>query len=122
MKFDSNIPIYIQIIQEIKRLIVIETYKPSEKIPSVRELAVALGVNPNTVQRALSELEREGLLNSERTSGRFISEDKDVIDQLKLDVVYQKIDQFIQEIKLYGCSDEFITNTVKERVKHGKFN
>lgn len=122
MKFDSNMPIYLQIMQEIKRLIVTDVFKPSEKIPSVRELAVEFGVNPNTVQRALSELEREGLLNSERTSGRFISDDQDLIDKLKLDVVYQKIDQFMQEIKLYGCSDEFIINSIRERVVHGKFN
>lgn len=122
MKFDSNLPIYLQIMDEIKRLIVTDVYKSSEKIPSVRELAVEFGVNPNTVQRALSELEREGLLNSERTSGRFISEDKLLIDKLKLDVVFQKIDQFINEVKLYGCSDEMIINNVKERLNHGKTN
>ena len=71
MDFDTNLPIYLQIMTEIKRLIITGTYKPSQKIPSVRELAIDYGVNPNTVQRALSELEREGLVASERTSGRF---------------------------------------------------
>lgn len=122
MKFDSNLPIYLQIMNEIKRLIVTDVYETSDKIPSVRELAVEFGVNPNTVQRALSELEREGLLNSERTSGRFISEDKALIDKLKLDVIFQKVDQFISEVKLYGCSDEMIIKTVKERLDHGKVN
>lgn len=122
MKFDSNLPIYLQIMDEIKRLIVTDVYKPSEKIPSVRELAVEFGVNPNTVQRALSELEREGLLNSERTSGRFISEDIALIENLKLDVVFQKIDQFIDEVRLYGCSDQEIINNVRERLANGKID
>ena len=56
MNFDSNMPIYLQIMDEIKRWIVTDVYQPSQKIPSVRELAVEFGVNPNTVQRALSEL------------------------------------------------------------------
>lgn len=122
MKFDSNLPIYLQIMDEIKRLIVTDIYKPSDKIPSVRELAVEFGVNPNTVQRALSELEREGLLNSERTSGRFISEDSGLIDKLKLDVVFQKIDQFIEEVRLFGCSDQEIIDNIRERLDYGKIN
>lgn len=60
MNFDSKMPIYLQIMDEIKRWIVTDVYQPSQKIPSVRELAVEFGVNPNTVQRALSELERSG--------------------------------------------------------------
>lgn len=120
MKFDSNIPIYLQIMDEIKRWIVTDVYHPSQKIPSVRELAVSFGVNPNTVQRALSELEREGLLASERTIGRYISEDAEKIKALKDDVIRQKADVFIEEIRQYGCSDETIMTIVKERLYNGK--
>ena len=83
MNFDSKMPIYLQIMDEIKRWIVTDVYQPSQKIPSVRKLAVEFGVNPNTVQRALSELERSGLVASERTSGRFICNDTEMIRKLK---------------------------------------
>ena len=87
MNFDSNMPIYLQIMDEIKRWIVTDIYQPSQKIPSVRELAVEFGVNPNTVQRALSELERSGLVASERTAGRFICNDPSLyfIHNLQID-------------------------------------
>ena len=82
MNFDSKMPIYLQIMDEIKRWIVTDVYQPSQKIPSVRELAVEFGVNPNTVQRALSELERSGLVASERTSGRFICNDTEKLIEI----------------------------------------
>lgn len=120
MKFDANLPIYIQIMDEIKRRIVIGEYTSAQKVPPVRELAVNFGVNPNTVQRALSELEREGLLVSERTAGRFISEDVEKIAALKKTVCEQKVDAFIKEIQQYGWSEEEIMTTMKERLQYGK--
>lgn len=122
MKFDSNLPIYLQIMDEIKRLIITDVYTPSQKIPSVRELAVSFGVNPNTVQRALSELEREGLLNSERTSGRFICNDITLIQKLKKNMIEQKTDQYIDEVRMFGFDDEAIIQNVKERLYNGKVN
>lgn len=120
MKFDSNLPIYLQIMDEIKRLIITDVYVPSQKIPSVRELAVSFGVNPNTVQRALSELEREGLLNSERTSGRYISEDVVLLQKLKDNMIQQKTDQYIEEVRMFGFDDEAIIQNVRERLNNGK--
>lgn len=122
MKFDSNLPIYLQIMDEIKRLIITDVYIPSQKIPSVRELAVSFGVNPNTVQRALSELEREGLLNSERTSGRFICDDITLIQKLKKNMIEQKTDQYIDEVRMFGFDDEAIIQNVRERLYNGKVN
>lgn len=122
MKFDSNLPIYLQIMDEIKRLIITDVYTPSQKIPSVRELAVSFGVNPNTVQRALSELEREGLLNSERTSGRFICDDITLIQKLKKSMIEQKTDQYIDEVRMFGFDDEAIIQNVRERLYNGKVN
>ena len=120
MDFDTNLPIYLQIMTEIKRLIKTGTYKPSQKIPSVRELAIDYGVNPNTVQRALSELEREGLVASERTSGRFICDDIERIQKLRVTMMKEKTDQFLREIHEYGFDEEELMETIRERLQNGK--
>ena len=80
MEFESNRPIYLQIVDEIKSRIVSGSYEPGEKLPSVRDFAAELSVNPNTMQRALAQLESEGLIYTERTSGRFVSKDVVIID------------------------------------------
>ena len=120
MDFDTNLPIYLQIMTEIKRLIITGTYKPSQKIPSVRELAIDYGVNPNTVQRALSELEREGLVASERTSGRFLCDDIERIQKLRVTMMKEKTDQFLREIHEYGFDEEELMETIRERLQNGK--
>ena len=81
--YDTNVPIYLQLIEKIQRMIVTGEWRAGERIPAVRELALAFGVNPNTMQRALAELERDGLLYSERTSGRFVTEDQAHILRLR---------------------------------------
>ena len=80
--FDDNLPIYLQIIRILKSDLARGKYQPGEKLPAVRELAMAAGVNPNTMQKALSELERDGLVKSQRTSGRFVTEDKEKIMEI----------------------------------------
>ncbi|MCI9530188.1 MAG: GntR family transcriptional regulator [Lachnospiraceae bacterium] len=90
---DSDRPIFIQIIDKIQMDIISGLYQPGDKLPSVRELAQEASVNPNTMQKALSELERTGLVYSQRTSGRFITEDTDMICLLK--------EQQAQEIALH---------------------
>lgn len=120
MKFDDNIPIYKQIMDECKRRIIIDEYQPGMKVPPVRELAVEFGVNPNTVQRAMSDLEREGLFVSERTSGRFICQDKALIEALKNSAVREKITAFLEEMKQYGCNEEEIIQMIRERYNNGK--
>ena len=80
---DSARPIYLQIIERVQMDIVTGHYQPGDKLPSVRDLAQEAAVNPNTMQKALSELERSGLIYSQRTSGRFITEDKELIHQMK---------------------------------------
>ena len=76
-EFSNDAPIYTQLIQQIKVGIVAGVFPPGERLPSVRELATEAGVNPNTMQRALAELERDGLVYSQRTAGRFVTEDKE---------------------------------------------
>ena len=84
-ELDSKRSIYGQIIERIQNRIVTGAYPPGGKLPSVRDLAEEAGVNPNTMQRALSELERTGVIYSQRTSGRFVTEDESMITQLKED-------------------------------------
>ena len=76
-KFNDEQPIYQQIISQIKERIVAGEWKAGSKLKSVRELALEAGVNPNTMQKALAELEREGLVYSQRTAGRFVSDNKE---------------------------------------------
>jgi DNA-binding transcriptional regulator YhcF (GntR family) len=74
-QFDNDMPIYSQLVGQIKQRIVAGVFPPGERLPSVRDLATDAGVNPNTMQRALQELERNGLVFSQRTAGRFVTED-----------------------------------------------
>ena len=83
-KFNDGAPIYLQIVNTLKRNIASGAYPPGSRLPSVRDLALEAGVNPNTMQRALSELERSGLVNSQRTAGRFITEDASALLDLRI--------------------------------------
>lgn len=99
---NSDRPIYAQILEIIRLRIITGIYKPGEKIPSVRELAAEAGVNPNTMQKALSELERGGLVTALRTSGRVVTEDKAMIAETRNRLAKEKIDEFIGEMKELG--------------------
>ena len=85
--FSNDAPIYTQLIEQIKVGIVAGAFPPGERLPSVRDLATEAGVNPNTMQRALAELERDGLVFSQRTAGRFVTEDKTMIEQAKKELL-----------------------------------
>lgn len=115
MEFNQNIPIYLQIIDLFKRRIARNEYLPGQKIESVRELACQLEVNPNTVQRALSELERMNLVRSERTAGRFISMDEELIKQMKEEIINEKIDTFLSEIAELGWTVEELMQELDRR-------
>lgn len=80
---DDTRPIYLQLEDIIKSKIIAGIYKPGQKLPSVRELAAEAAVNPNTMQKALAELERSGLVYTQRTSGRYITEDTAIMKNLK---------------------------------------
>ena len=95
MEFDSSAPIWRQLVDEFTRRIVCHEWAPGAKLPGVREIAAALGVNPNTAQRALAELEREGLCRSERTTGRFVTENQDRIDAARADLARSAADAFV---------------------------
>lgn len=95
---DSSRPIYAQIIEKVSLDIVSGKYQPGDKLPSVRDLAAQAGVNPNTMQKALSELERENLVHSARTSGRFITEDKDMIEKMREELASTQIKEFLNKM------------------------
>lgn len=110
----SDRPIYSQLMEYIKISIVSGKYKPGAKIPSVRELASEASVNPNTMQKALTELERLGLLFSVRTSGRFITEDSKMIEEMKCNLAKEEIQAFLKKMEEIGFTKEEAIETIKE--------
>ncbi len=105
-KLDEGMPIYMQIMNQIRQQVASGKLKTGERMPSVRELAVDFGVNPNTMQRALSELEREKLLCTERTSGRFVTRDTTLIKELRMQEANKAATVFQQQMEALGFSPE----------------
>lgn len=103
-KFNNDSPIYQQIMEQIKAMIATGILKAGDKLPSVRELAIEAEVNPNTMQKALSELEREGLLCSKRTSGRFVSDNPANANNLQEEMMMDCVKTFIENMKKLGYS------------------
>lgn len=113
---DSDRPIFIQIVEHLQYDIISGVYQPGQKLPSVRDLASEASVNPNTMQRALSELERDGYMHSERTSGRFITEDTYLIDALKTRLATAQVKEFLDRMKKMGLSNEEILKLVNNEL------
>lgn len=107
-QFDDKLPIYLQIIHILKQDLACGKYPPGQKLPAVRELALEAGVNPNTMQKALSELERDGLLKSQRTAGRFVTEDKEKIMEVRRTLAYDEIERMVENISSLGYRREDI--------------
>lgn len=112
--FDKNIPIYLQIEEMIRLAIIKEEYKIGEKLPSVREYAIMLKINPNTINRALLELEEEGLIKTQRTNGKYITEDKEIIKKSKQEYIKKLTNEFINKMKDINVSKEEILDLIKE--------
>ena len=113
-KFDGNAPIYTQLVDQMKLGIVSGEWIPGQRIPAVRELAVDAGVNPNTMQRALQELERQGLMFSQRTSGRFLTEDREMIEDAKRTLANRHISAFIRQMQALGYTRQVIVAMLEE--------
>ena len=113
MDFNSTVPIYLQLMNDIKLQIVSGQLQPGEKLASVRDLAMQYAVNPNTMQKALSELERENLLFSQRTSGRFVTIDEGVISALRQSMASEHVEALIRALKGMGYGDEEIIELIK---------
>ena len=112
--FRSDQPIYAQLISGIKLGIVSGALSPGERLPSVRDLAMEAGVNPNTMQRALQELEREGMVFSQRTAGRFVTEDVSLIESAKRSFAEEHIRVFLEGMGRLGYSREEILSLLQE--------
>ena len=115
--FQPSVPIYLQIIAQLKRRIAAGELPPGGRIASVRELAAAFGVNPNTMQRALTELEREGLLYTERTAGRFVTADEERIKMARTELAQACIERFLREMHALGIPGEGVLALVREAQK-----
>lgn len=105
-QFDSSRPIYAQLVERLKARILAGTYQSGGHLDSVRDLAAAAGVNPNTMQRALAQLEAEGLVRTERTSGRFVTEDTDLIEQLRVSAARNIAADFLEQMRSIGYTPQ----------------
>lgn len=115
--FKNGIPIYAQIIDEMTMRIASHSYSPGEKLQSVRELALDAGVNPNTMQRALTELERRGLVYSERTSGRFVTKEEAVLRELHAELAQKYFEELTEKLRKIGMDDTEIKESVDRWIK-----
>ena len=111
--FHSNQPIYTQLIEQLTLAILSGEYPTGGKLPAVRELAAEAGVNPNTMQRALAELERTGLVYTQRTAGRFVTEDAAVIDSAKQELAHQQVWAFLRRMERMGYDREQAAQLVR---------
>ena len=104
--FDNERPIYVQLVEKIRLEIISGKLGLGSRLPSVRELALTARVNPNTMQKALVELEEEGLVYTERTNGKFVTENKELIETLKKKLAKEKVTNYLNDMKNIGISYE----------------
>ena len=123
-EFQDHLPIYAQLMDTLKRRIITGRYLPGEKLPSVRELAAEAGINPNTVQRAFSELEREGLIYTQRATGKYVTENADEIKSARQALAKTQVAEFLSNMRSLGYSvgDVIVLlqsfNESEEEIKH----
>lgn len=117
MDFNNNLPIYIQIMDYLKKQIISQELKEGDKLDSVRELSSKLKVNPNTIQRSYQELEREGLLYTQRGMGTFVTEDVEVVSRLKKEMAKDVVSNFIIEMKQLGFGPDEIVDIINSKVR-----
>jgi GntR family transcriptional regulator len=115
--FESGLPIYQQLINEIKLQIVSGAYRPGDRLEPVREMAQKYGVNPNTVQRSMAELERQNLVYSERTTGRFITDDGGLIMQMRQEMADEYTKDFLQKMREMGFDRSEIGEMIQRQLE-----
>ncbi|ADQ45111.1 transcriptional regulator, GntR family [Caldicellulosiruptor kronotskyensis 2002] len=116
VEFNPNVPIYLQVLEYLKKQIVSGKIRPGEKLPSVREMAQRFNINPNTAQRVFQELEREGLAKTERGIGNFVTSDTKLIQDLKEKMAEKIIEDFILAMKEIGYDKEEILNLLNKKL------
>ena len=118
-QLNSDRPIYLQLVEIIQMQIVSGLYKPGDKLPSVRELAAEASVNPNTMQKAFAELERSGLIITQRTSGRIVTEDREMIKSIQLELAKESIREFFKKMEELGYEKEEIVALTEAAAEEG---
>lgn len=106
--FENDRPIYIQLVEKLKLAIVAGEYPAGERLPSVRDLAIEIKANPNTVQRALVDLEQTGLIYTQRTNGKFVTEDKDLVKRIREELAKEAFGKFQENMKQLGFKEDEI--------------
>ena len=112
--FENERPIYIQLVEMIRIDIVSGKFQKGQKLPSVRELALMMKVNPNTMQKALMELEEEKLIYTERTNGKYVTEDEKLIEKIKKQLAQEKVNNYLNSMKNIGISYELAVKYLQE--------
>ena len=113
-EFDNNIPIYIQLVEQLKIYIISGNIEPGERLPSVRDLALQTKVNPNTMQKALVELEEEKLVYTDRTNGKFVTSDKMLIESLRKEYALELTNKYFANMESIGISREEIVGYLSD--------
>lgn len=113
-EFDNNIPIYIQLVEQLKIYIISGKIKPGERLPSVREFALQTKVNPNTMQKALAELEELTLIYTERTNGKFVTTNQDLINKLKYEYASELSNKYFSSMKSVGFNKSEVIEYLKK--------
>ena len=116
--FDNERPIYLQLVEALRQQIAAQQFQPGERLPSVRELALQAKVNPNTMQKALSELESDGLIFTERTNGKFVTTNTSAIEGARSALAKEKAQRYLREMRAIGMDAEaavaYLTKEVNE--------
>ncbi len=112
--FDNERPIYIQLVEMIRIDIVSDKFEKGQRLPSVRELALMMKVNPNTMQKALAELEDEKLIYTERTNGKYVTEDEKLIEKVKKKLAQEKVNNYLNSMKKIGINYELAIQYLQE--------
>jgi len=118
-RFDERLPIYEQIVQRFCRGLVSGELQPAQRVPSIRDLALELGVNTNTVQRAYQEMERSELIYSKRGTGYFIVEDEGIVRGIRSEMVARAVAGFLEEMYSLGFEDAAILEELQKQMKGG---
>lgn len=120
-QIDNNKPVYIQIVEQLKIKIISGEIELDSKLDSVRNLAADAMVNPNTMQKALTELERQGFVYSKRTSGRFVTDDRSLVDKERKNLVKESVKASLETLINLGYTNEEIIRLIEEILKEGKY-
>lgn len=112
--FDNERPIYVQLVEKLEHEIVSGKLKAGDRIPSVRELALSMKVNPNTMQKALQDLETKGLIFTERTNGKFVTKDTKLIENNKKELAKNKVNNYLNDMQKIGITYEEAVKYLQE--------